>query len=89
MPYITDTLILTIEGQSSMRGNMSVISNYFQFGETGEAIGFSETMITSSNKGNLGNQFKALSNQLKVKFSPMPQLVKKVVMRKSSVMKWL
>ena len=49
-----------------MRGNISVISNYFQFGEAGEATGFSETMITSSNKGNLGNQFKALSGQLKV-----------------------
>ena len=61
-----DTLILTIEEQSVMRDNISVISNYFVFKADGEATGFSETMITSSNKGNLRDQFTALSDKLTV-----------------------
>jgi len=44
----TDTLILTIEQQSSIRENMSVISNFLRYDDQDIATGFSDTMITSS-----------------------------------------
>lgn len=61
-----DTLILTIEEQSAMKENMSVISNVFVFDDKGAASGFVDTMVTSSNKGDQCERFSRLSSKLKV-----------------------
>ena len=63
---LADTLIRTIELQSSLRANVKVVSNYLEFDESGVATGFSEPTITSSNKGNSSEQFTALHREFKV-----------------------
>ena len=62
-----DTLIITIEEQSAMRDNMSVISNEFVFDETGAATGFADAMINSLNKRDQRDRFSSLSGKLKVR----------------------
>ena len=59
--------MLTIQQQSSLCDNMSIVSNCFKFDEEGTAIGFSNKMITSSSKGDLHEEFAAISSKITVR----------------------
>ncbi len=55
-----------MEMQASVRDNVEVISNDLVYSEDDVVTGFTEPLITSSNKGNLHKQFAALSDKIQV-----------------------
>ena len=55
-----------MEMQASVKDNVIIVSNDLVYDEDGKVTGFSEPLITSSNKGCLQHEFAAVSSKLKV-----------------------
>jgi len=58
-----------MEMQASVRDNVTFVSNDLVYSEEGTVTGFSEPLITSSNKGELQRQFTCFAGKLKVSFT--------------------
>ena len=64
---ISDTLRLAMEMQASVCSNVVFVSNDLVYSEEGTVTGFTEPLITSSNKGELQHHFSGFADRSKVR----------------------